>query len=326
MPFYRKIIHRAFRISWKNPWLWLFGFFAAFIGNGSVYEALFRGLNNLSEGRSVFDTLREYADSGVLSLISWAKFTTLWHGDLSGLILSVLFLLLFICIVALLIGLGVICQAGVIHSVVAIDEKKKVSFKHSFKAGLEHFWPVLELNVFTKVILLGIVFLLVYIVWQLAPHNVAMYTIATIIFVLLGIVIYFLTVYGTAFIVLRRRSAFVALKYAWHLFRHNVVLNLEMGLLLFIFNVLLIIGFFAAGFILMSPFFLLYMIFALAGIKLGATILAGILVIVAIIFIFFVGAWWSTFQLGAWALLFEELVLKGGKSKLRRAWEYLKGK
>lgn len=324
--FYRKILARALKISWKNPWLWIFGLFAAFIGNGSIYEALFRSLNNLADNISPFATLADYLNSGVLGMISWQKFVMLSQGDVSGLVMMLLTLLLFICVVALIIGLGVVFQAGAIYSVVEIDEKKHVSYKQAFKHGVERFWPVLELNVFTKLVMLGVLFLLVYLVYQFAPQSIALYVVATILFVLSGIVIYFLTVFGTAFIVLRKKSALVALNHAWHLFRHNILLSLEMGLILFIINVLAIIAFFIAGFIILSPFFLLYVILVLSGMKLIATIVAMFMAVVFFLFIFLVGAWWATFQLGAWALLFEELVLKGGRSKIGRVWDLIRGK
>jgi len=327
VPFYRLILKRALSISWKNKWLWVLAFFAAFIGNGGVYEALLRGFNNISEGRSVFYALSEYTQSGILGMFSWSNISALWYSDPAALGMNVFAMLLILCLLAVLISLGVIGQGGVIRGVISRDEKKKTNFKENFHAGLERFWQILELNVITKVVLLGILMFLAYlaslITFQSAVLNIFVYVLAFIIFIILGIIIYFLTIYGTAFVVLRKKGPFSGLKAAWHLFSKNVLLNLEMGFLLFIINIIVAILFLVATFILLSPFMLLYFIFLMSAANIAAAIIMVIMSIIFIIFMVLIGSWWSTFQLGAWAILFEELALLGGKSKVQRLYEHV---
>jgi len=324
MGFYRQIFKRIFKISFKNKWLWVVGFFAAFLGNGSVYEALLRGFNNISEGRSVFHTFYEYSQSGVLGMVSWSNLTTLWQSDAAAFGWGVFVMLLGLSIFAIFITLAVISQGAVIKGVVDIDQGKKTGLKQSFKHGVKHFWPILELNVITKIILFGFLLLLSFIVSLVifASHamNIFFYTLFFIIFIILGIIIYFLTIYGTAFIVLREKKTFAALKSAWHLFKSNVLLNLEMGLLLFIMNFLVVLAIIIGALFLLSPFLVLYILFAGGGGALSM-VLAICIVTVLIILSVFIGAWWTTFQLGAWAILFEQLASYGGKSKIRRIYE-----
>lgn len=319
-PFYRIIFKRSLSLSWKHKWLWLLGFFAAFIGNGSVYEALLRSFNNFSEGQSLFATIKEYSEIGVLGLASWSNLSSLWAKDASGIILPILALLLFLCVLALVISLGVISQAGLIRSMVELDKGKstKTSLKSSWQIGVERFWPVLEINVITKVVFFGILLLLAYIFSLFAGQNWIVYGIAMLIFVIIGIVIYFLTIYGTAFAVLRNKSAGHSLALAWHLFRRNAVLNLEMGLLLFGMNILVLLAAFVALFIILSPLFLVYLMFMFSGAGLGVGIMTVIMIVVSAVVLVLVGSWWTVFQLGAWAILFEDLVMKGGVSKIRR--------
>ncbi|MFH0779628.1 MAG: hypothetical protein V1928_02090 [Parcubacteria group bacterium] len=319
-PFYRIIFKRSLALSWKHKWLWILGFFAAFIGNGSVYEALLRSFNNFSDGQSLFATIKEYSQTGVLGLASWSNLSSMWAKDASGIILPIMALLLFLCVLALVISLGVISQAGLIRSLVELDKSKSVrtSLKSSWQIGVERFWPVLEINVITKVVFFGILFLLAFIFSLFAGQNWIVYGIAMLIFVIIGIIIYFLTIYGTAFAVLRNKNAFHSLMLAWHLFRRNVVLNLEMGLLLFGMNILVLLAAFAVLFIVLSPLFLIYLMFMFSSVALGVTIMTGIMAAIAIVVMVLLGSWWSAFQLGAWAILFEDLVMKGGVSKITR--------
>lgn len=321
-PYYRPILKRAWNISLRNKWLWVLGFFAAFIGNGSIYEALLRSFNNISEGRSVFYTLKEYSQTGVLGMISWSKLQALWAADAGAFGMSVFTIFILLAIFALLISLGVISQVGIIKGTIDIDQNKKTDFKKSFAMGVDRFWPVLELNVVTKVILFGFLMLIAYFVSLIHfagdTANQILYISSFVIFIILGIIIYFLTVYGTAFVVLRKQGPFEALKKAWRLFKKNIVLNLEMGLLLFVVSIVVALMFFLLCFIILAPFVLLYFIFLLSGTKAAMMFMGVIIIALFVVVLLLVGSWFSAFQLGAWAVLFEELETKGGHSKVKR--------
>ena len=326
--FYRSILTNAWKINLRNKWLWLLGLFAAIIGNGSVYEALLRGFNNISEGRSVFYTFREYVESGVFGMFSWAKISALWQTDPSAFGMSMFYMIVMICLIAILITIGVIGQGALIAGVIGIDQKKKVRLKNAFHVGVEKFWPILELNVITKIFLLGVLIFLAYlaslIVFASSVFNIFIYVLSFIVFVILGIIIYFLTIYGTAYIILRNLGPWSALKKAWKLFTKNVMLNLEMGFLLFILNIVVGILFFIANFIIISPIFVIYVLFLFAGAKIIPAVLMIIMILVFVVVMLVVGSWWSSFQLGTWALLFEKLDSSDAKSKIQRWFENVK--
>lgn len=329
-PFYRLILKRALTISWKNKWLWILGFFAAFLGNGSVFEALIRSFNNVSEGNSVFDVIREYSQMGFLGLMSWSNLSHLWKADPSAFGLTILTTILFLSVLALLLSFAVISQGGLIRSVVNTDKGKSAGLKDSIKHGLDRFWPILEVNVITKIVLLGILFLVVYLISLINFNNeflnLIIYILAFSVFIVFGIIIYFLTIYGTAFVILREDNAFRALKEAWLIFKSNALLNLEMGLILFVANILVYIVFTIVGFILMAPLLLLYIVFLFAGWTTGVGVMMTFTTLLFIAYMFLVGSWYSTFQISAWSILFEELSLNGGKSKVLRLFEQVKGK
>ena len=326
---YRVIFRRVLKISWHHKWVWLLAFFAAFIGNGGVYEALLRGFNNVSEGQSIFFTLQEYARSGVWGMMSWSKLVNLWQTDPSAFGLSLLGSVTLLCVLAILIVLGVVSQAGVVYFMVKRDEGEEIGLMKSFRHGLERFWPVLEINVITKLVLLGILTLLTYVAsvfyFNNSTWNTVVYIAAFVIFMLFGIIIYFLTIYGTAYAVLRDKNVWPAITAAWKLFKKHALLNLEMGLLLFVLNVLAAVVFFVVSFIVLSPLIILYFLLMFSGVNWGAAIIMGIATVIFVIAILLVGSWWSAFQLGVWAALFEELEVKGGQSKIVRWFEAARG-
>jgi hypothetical protein len=121
MPFYRIILRKAVNLSWRFKWLWFFGFFAAFIGNGSLYEALLRTMSGLSTGDSPFLVFKDYAKVGVFALLSPDKISTLWNADSGAFGMLLLASICYIAAVAILIILSVIGQGATVSAAVQLD-------------------------------------------------------------------------------------------------------------------------------------------------------------------------------------------------------------
>jgi hypothetical protein len=320
--FYRLILLRAWKVAWKNKKLWFFGFFATFLGSWVVSETVLRLFYNLSEGRSIFFTINEYMNSGLFSMFSWTKMVALWQADSSAVVLALFSLLFLLVLGSIFIIMGVISQAGLVKSAVAIDEGEKISFKGAFANGVPHFWRVLGVNVLMKVVLLGLILFFAYLVSLFFMGGALLasiiYVFAIVLLILLTILISFLTIYATAFIVLRDKKIGAAIRNAWYIFKKNILINIEVGMILFIINILVMIASLIIYIFILSPFFLLYLLMLVLDMNVAAmvmqTICLGLFVILAAV----IGSWYTTFQISAWSILFEELAMKKGKSKLVR--------
>jgi len=324
-PFYRNIFLRAWKVSWKHKWLWFFGFFATFLGNETFYEAIARSFSHMSEGRSIYYTLREYVNTGIFSTFSWSKLLDLWQQDSVGFSFSLLTMFVLLALAAFVIIMAIVSQIGIVKSAISLDEKKKVSFKQAFHLGVEKFWPVFGMNLVTRVVMFGVVLFLAFLVSLLLVNatwlNYVLYIISFILLLIVGIIIYFVTIYATAFIVLRHKNIRISLIYAWHLFKDNVLLNLEVGFILFVINILVGIAAIIVSVFALSPFILLYLLLILLSIDVGLWILSTVIIFMILSILIATGAWFTSFQISVWSILFEELALKRGKSKLIRVLE-----
>ncbi len=327
-PFYRPLLKRALSVTWKNKWLWVLGFLAAFLGNSSVYEAMVRSLNNLNEGKTVYHTMLEYSQSGFFGMLSWNNLAVAWQTDFSGFVGSLFILLFILLILAIFLSLAIIGQGAVIRGVVDLDQKHKTDLKKSWHIGLEKFWPILEVNFITKFVLLGLLVLLAFIIsilfsggtlWQML-----IYIPSVVLFIVLTIIVNFLTIYGTAYVVLRRKKAFAALRAAWDIFRQNTLLNLEVGLLLFVINIIFLALLGLGMLIVVAPLIILYFLFNLAGSLVLAWITGILMVVLVVALMVMVGSAYNTFRIAVWAILFEELALNSGRSKLHRTYDKIK--
>ncbi|HCC23375.1 TPA: hypothetical protein DF272_04355 [Candidatus Falkowbacteria bacterium] len=324
-PFYRTIFKRAWNISWKHKWLWFFGFFATFLGNGTFYEAIARSFSHMSEGRSIYYTLREYVNTGIFSTFSWSKMLDLWQKDNVGFGLSVFVMLILLALAATVIILAIVSQVGLVRSAIGLDEHKKIGFKQAFHLGVEKFWPVFGMNVVTRVVMFGIVLFLAFVVSMLLVNanwiNYILYIVSFILLLIAGIIIYFVSIYATAFIVLRHKNIRTSLIYAWHLFKNNVLLNLEVGFLLFVINILVGMAAVILAVFALSPFILLYLLMILLSVDAGLWILSSTVIVLMVVILILTGSWFTAFQISVWSILFEELALNRGHSKLIRLIE-----
>ncbi len=320
--FYRQLLKRALKISWRNKWLWILGIFTIIVGNVSVYEVLIRGFSNLNEGKTIFETMREYSASGLWGMFSFENIKQFWQTDLAGMGMLFFDLLLTLSIFLIFISAGIISQGALIWGFSEIDSARRATLRESLRKGVHYFWPVLGLNIITKIILMGTLLFLAYLISLIVTPfvwlNILIYIFSFLFFTILGIVIYFLTIYGAAFIVKKQKNVFESLKNAYQFFCKNIVVNLEMALILFVLNMFFVLIYMVAVFIGASPFLVLYFLFMFAGSKLGVVIVSALLLVVVVLVLLVGGSFWGAFHLSIWVAMFDYLLGQGGKSKVLR--------
>lgn len=323
--FYRSLLKRSFALTWKNKWLWVFGFFATLIGNGTMYDTVLRSFSNLSEGRSLYFTLREYANAGLFRVFSWTRVVAMVNTDPSFFTASLFTFLLVVGLLSVFIVLAIVSQASLVKSAVALDMKKKISFRDAFALGVEKFWPVFALTFLMRVVMFGFVLLLAFVVSLIviggSIWTTLVYIAAFTFILLLAIVVYFITIYSIAFIVLRNKKVLISVRLSWYLFRKHILLNLEVGLLLFVINAVVGILAVLASLFILSPFILVYLLLVMRAVTVGLTLLAVIILGIFALIMVVTTSWYTSFQVITWALVFEELAMKRGNPKLMRLIE-----
>lgn len=116
---YGEIVREAFRVTWRNPYLWFFGFFAG--------GSLGTGFNLPSGGGFGGDEASSFAGPAI-------------SGNEVALILGLVLLGLLLFLAFLV--LTVISNGGLAASVAAIDRGEERRFSSTWRAGLSVFWRV----------------------------------------------------------------------------------------------------------------------------------------------------------------------------------------
>jgi len=323
-PFYRQILKKAWQIAWENKILWFFGFFAiALLGNNRAYNLIFNNLDIITrKDLTTYFTFRLYKKifTSPHQIINF--FNNLGNFIVEKPLSFFLFALIILVIIALvlfLIWLMITSQISLIRNIDRINKNKKIGFKESFKAS-KHFWSVLGLNFIVQII---IYFLFILFIYPTVAYTSFFSRTTTIFFLLfflifvpLSIIIAFLTIYTSSYIILKNQKVFEAINSAWHLFIRNWLPSLEMGLILFLIDLGVTLGLIILIILFSIPFILLSIIFYFLASKFGLILISILIIIFLVALIIFSTALLSTFQYSAWTLLFLNLTEKNVPSKI----------
>lgn len=138
---YGDLIRDSFRITWRNRYLWFFGFFA-YLGSGGGGG----GGGGSGGGGGDFD---EQGSAEIASVSATAVQSTFQNVTLIiGLIVAafLIFLVLF--------AVYVVSQGGLTDSVAAIERGQRRSFSTTWRAGARLFWRVLgQILLFVGIVL-----------------------------------------------------------------------------------------------------------------------------------------------------------------------------
>ena len=317
---YRTLLKQAWMVTWKHKYLWFFGLFASLVaGSGSwEYQIITQNLGQspidgsylrLGNILAIGDVVKNFF-LGLISLFQQDFWIIL--NTFTVILVSAVFLLFFL-------WMAVTSQAALIDSLkkIIISKKKpeQLSIHRGLTDGCRHFWPVLGLNIFVKILIYFIVFIiglpLLFMVISNTGILFAVYIIVFVIFIPVAMGLSLLVKYAVAYQVIENKSIVSSLEHGARLFRNNWLVSLEMAVILFLFN----FAFSGVALIILSllllPLFLIGMIFNLFWLTIFSLFLA-----IAVVIIF--GSVLTTFQTAAWTNLFLHLKEKGGLAKLER--------
>lgn len=327
---YTDILKRAFLITWNNKFLWFFGVFAAFLTNGGVYDVLIRKFSFLGTGKIPFIS-HSYWISDLLEFFSWSSMKFMFAN--SPVAASMLLLVEIIVVVAVigLIWLVVMSQITLIKSIAEIDKTKPTKAGKKglvdFRKMKQHFLSVLGVNVLAKLlVLLSLLIIAAFLVYNITGSGIIgsiFYLVCFVLFIIFSLIVSFVTIYATCYIILKKAKFWDSIRQAIKLFYRNWMISIEMAFILFVITFLTGLGLTVVLFLALAPVLLALMIsYSLASV-IAFNLFFALAVLLLIGLLIFYGAAIVTFQISAWVLLYERIAITNSKSKLERIVEGL---
>ena len=313
---YRDIIKRAFWITWHNRFLWIFGFFITFLGLGGMYNFVLKN----SWDNTIFNRLLNKITSVSLSGIVITE--NLDKINLGNLFLLFAAMLLVAVAIAFFVWLAINSFGGLIHSSQILDKKKKGSFVKSFNKARNYFWPILGVTIMGKALILIFLTITSGLLSSLVVyHSVGralLYFFSSLILVSISLLISFLIIYASCFIVLKSKGVLESLHKAWTLFKENWVLSVEAAVILFFINLLVKIALIIVVILVSIPFMILLLLFYSASLVVMPTFIIALWIFISIILMILIGSFFSAFQIVAWTFIFDKISKGRLLSKLYR--------
>lgn len=332
---YREILKKAWSITWSNKILWLLGFFAlVLLGNNRAYNLIINNLDTISGkdltnfytlkffGRTVtsFDQARTIS----ANIVNFAASKPLLF------VLALIGLLIGVLIVLALIWLAITAQINLIKKIQELNENKKTGLKESIKESRRYFWPILGLNALVQIAIFVLFFIFVYPIVAYVSFSSAAAEISFVVFFLLfiplSIILAFLAIYSSSYIILKNQKLFTAIKSAWRLFINNWICSLEVGLILLLIDIGLALGMVVVTFLLFIPFSLLFVIFYFIASDIALSIISILLGLVVAALVLISTSILSAFQYSVWTLLFLDLTEQKNPGRIFETLSSLKNR
>ena len=315
IPLYRQAIQHGWRVAWQNKFLWVYGLFAAFLGQMGIVEFL-------SKAGLVVGDVNDYLSTVGLIPTKAVEASTVIALSAESRVLMFWLLFLLIGLAAALIFASVVSQGAIVHAAAKATKSKKTmpDVGAAWHAGVSHFWRLFTLNLVKKV---AIVLLAIAVggaafnavVGSSLGSNI-LFLVVFLLASLVGLVLSFLVVYAAGYVVVEEYPLVQAIESAWKLFWSHWLVSFEVGLLILLFNGIL----FCLTLLGFLVFFFPAMLVWFAAIVLGSQALLAMGFIIALIlftgYVMLLGAAFTVFSTSVWTHLFMKMHKSGVKSRV----------
>lgn len=317
-PVYRRIVADAWRIAWVHKHLWMFGFFATFLGLGGISEVLLgvydRTIDTFSLAPVVGPAALIPGLDTVRAIIAFSSYPAV--SLLIFLVVSLAFLAVFVWIIS-------VAASALIASINKIEKGSEPTFSEGLKLGAPLFGKVFGISLLSKLII-GAAFLftginLAVLLADATVTSALFYLGSYVAFTIIALLAAVTAVYATMFAVIDGKPMDRSWSEGWKLTKEHWLINIEMAVVLLMVNIGLAVIALVAAMIVSIP---LIFLFAVAvAVKAGPlmTVVMSLTAIVLIAVIVLITSFLTTFQLSAWMLIWKQLT--GGKpaSRIMRA-------
>jgi len=319
-PTYLDALKTSWDLAWHHKSLWIFGLFAAFLGQMGILEILTK----------VGVTTSNLEIPSALVMV-WNFIAELRHSDMSffsTLPVDRWFLLAWLVVIFVSFGIAflfvsVISQGALVHRTavyIAKKGKKMPDAHESWHASVVHFWRLLSLNILRKVLIIAMA---LFVGWAVANALIEptlgdniLFLILFVLASLMGLVFSLWLVYAVGYVVIEEYPFVKAIRAAWRLFTNHWLVSFEVGFVIIILDVIASLLALAGVFIVFFPtlFLLVLSIYFKAHILLTIGIVLGI--VLSTLYVMLLGSICTVFTTSAWTFLFTKMHTHGMVSRV----------
>lgn len=298
---YLALFKRAWHITIKYKFLWLFGLFLGVFQISSGMNFNFSGYNFEKE----------------LS-IGYRDFQNFFTENITWIAILSLALLFFILI---LIFLKIISEGSLIASVNQIEEKEKINFIKAVRLGLQYFWKIFAIKLLIGILIAAVFIILVtptiaLFLLNMPLRGFALLFLDLVILIPLLIAIFFIKIFSCRFAIIKNQSIFQSIKSGLSLLKENISPSIIIALILFGINVAIALALTFLSIFLIFIFGVPALFSFIAGISLKSTLtslagipLLGLTITTLSTLLFLINAIFNAYSSILWTLVFRNLTV-----------------
>lgn len=314
---YRFFLTQAWSITKRYKHLWFFGLFASLLYASGEYQIIASFFNQENTGTFVSTWLIVFGS--IFSSAFWLGIIDLANQNPTLLWTLISLFILFVAVLIIILYISISSQAALVNQSAKIIKSKKrlndLSIGDGLKNSQKWFWPVLWLNLTTKLIITICFFILsIPLLFTIITNSVfsgLIYAILFLFFLPITLFVSFVMKYAIASCVIEGKNFLDSIKKGMKLFSDNWLVSFEMAFILFIIS--FFVGLFTLLFITLF-FVSLYLL----GMLITSASLVAISLILSIATMAIVASLVGVFQTATWTGLFLHLNKEKGRSKLER--------
>jgi hypothetical protein len=309
---YGEVIRKAWDITKKYKYLWIFGFILALFGGRGV------GVRT-GGGRGIEYTLRgEDLQKAPLIMQQFLfRLQNVLRDNIHLIILSVIFLIIF-SLAGLV--LFIIAEGGLIGCVSNIESNEKSGLIDGFKIGAHYFWRILGKNllIYLSLFIIILFFVLLFTIpfytlysssnYRFLWFTIPLFIIFIIFMIPIGVFITILNDYSSRFLVIKNNGIIRSIKNSFRLIFNNFKHTIIIALILFGIGILIGIILFIIFLIIGGPAALLGFSLYRAGAIAPLLIIAIIAVLFLLVLSVIINGTKMTFTSSVWTLTFFKLI------------------
>jgi len=309
LPLYRQVLGDAWRLTLTHRRLWIFGFFATFIGFGGVSEVLLGAYDRIAE---VLPGSVAIQQTPMMMLPGFATLRAMINLSPSPVISISFFTIVVLFLFAVFAWIISVAIGALVSGIRKIERGGTPTFAECLKAGSVTMSRVLAINLGAK-IAIGITFLLtganlLHLLSDKTLVSAFFFLGSYVLFTMLAVAISLISVYATNSTVIGDMPVMPALADGLRIAKKHWLISLEMVIILLLINIGLGLLALLMAMIISVP---LIFIFVFAAVIKSATLMAVMISLTLLVLISFVvvaGSFLTTFQASAWTLLWIRLI------------------
>lgn len=313
-PTYRQALIHAWNIVWEHKILWIFGLFAAFLGQMGLIDFVSKAL--LAENEMIRTSL--------LFRIGdiWTNRALLFSNIHLGIDGWVWFVWLLLLLGFLIVGLCIvvhIAYGALIHSVAQYFlGKKEIKIHVAWHKGVAHFWKLLGLQIVKRLVLAIFITFIGLSIYSFSLHEISswLFTIFLLIGLTGGMVLSFLSTYAAGYIMIEEQSLGRSLVSSWKLFWRHKLVSLEVGTVLLLTNIFIACLTATAVLFFIFEMKIVWALTLMTGSSVVASVGSTTNLLLLVGVVAFLGSLFSVFTTSAWTYLFMKMHSEGISSRI----------